>query len=83
MLEVVEAVRTATGAELEVRHGPAKAGEMPAVIVDSSRARAAGWTPKSTFAEGLAAVWDEWSRADLEAITAGAPAAPITAGGRA
>jgi UDP-glucose 4-epimerase len=72
-----------SGAELDVRHGPAKAGEMPAVIVDPSRARAAGWSPRLSFEEGLAAVWDEWSRADVEAIAAGAPAAPITAGGGA
>jgi UDP-glucose 4-epimerase len=81
VLEVVDAVRSATGAVLDVRHGPAKAGEMPAVIVDPSKARAAGWTPRLSFAEGLAAVWDEWSRAGLDAILDGAPAAPITAGG--
>ena len=80
---VVEAVGRVSGAELDVRHGPAKAGEMPAVIVDPSRARAAGWSPRLSFEEGLAAVWDEWSRADVEAIAAGAPAAPITAGGGA
>jgi UDP-glucose 4-epimerase len=83
VLEVVDAVRDATGAELSVRHGPAKAGEMPAVIVDPSKARAAGWTPRIGFEDGLAAVWDEWSRADLDAIAAGAPAAPVTAGGGA
>ena len=32
--------------------GPAKAGEMPAVIVDPSRARAAGWAPRYGFADG-------------------------------
>lgn len=83
VLEVVDAVSEVTGAELSVGHGPAKAGEMPAVIVDPSRARAAGWSPRLSFERGLAAVWDEWSRADLEAITAGAPAAPVTAGGGA
>jgi UDP-glucose 4-epimerase len=49
-----------------VRHGPAKAGEMPAVIVDPSRAHAAGWSPSLTFSDGIAAVWEEWSRADVE-----------------
>jgi UDP-glucose 4-epimerase len=81
VLEVIDAVRRATGAELDVRHGPAKAGEMPAVIVDPSKAGAAGWTPRLSFDEGLAAVWEEWSQADVEAILAGAPAAPITTGG--
>jgi UDP-glucose 4-epimerase len=79
VLEVVDAVRDVTGAALDVRHGPAKAGEMPAVIVDPSKAHAAGWSPKTSFRDGLAAVWEEWSRADLDAITAGAPAAPVTA----
>ncbi len=46
VLEVIDAVREVTGAELPVRHGPAKPGEMPAVIVDPSRARAAGWSPR-------------------------------------
>jgi UDP-glucose 4-epimerase len=66
VLQVVDAVRETTGAELSVRHGPAKPGEMPAVIVDPSRARAAGWSPRLQFGDGLAAVWEEWSRADIE-----------------
>ncbi len=81
VLEVLDAVREVTGAALEVRHGPAKAGEMPAVIVDPSKARTAGWAPRLSFRDGLAAVWDEWSRADLHAIAAGDPAAPVSAGG--
>jgi UDP-glucose 4-epimerase len=66
VLEVVDEVRRVTGAELPVRHGPAKAGEMPAVIVDPSRAQSAGWSPSLTFSEGIAAVWQEWSGADVE-----------------
>jgi UDP-glucose 4-epimerase len=66
VLEVVDEVRRRTGAELSVRHGPAKAGEMPAVIVDSSRAQAAGWSPRWSFSEGIDAVWGEWSRAENE-----------------
>jgi UDP-glucose 4-epimerase len=66
VLEVVDEVRRASGAELEVRHGPAKPGEMPAVIVDPSRAKAAGWSPRYTFAEGLEGVWKEWSEAAAE-----------------
>jgi UDP-glucose 4-epimerase len=81
VLEVVEAVRKVTGAELSVGHGPAKPGEMPAVIVDPRRAVAAGWSPRFTFDEGLGGVWREWSQADAGAIAAGAPAAPVSAGG--
>jgi len=81
VLEVLDAVRGVTGASFEVTHGPARAGEMPAVIVDPSRARAAGWTPRFDFVSGLRGVWDEWSVADVEAIAAGAPAAPVSTGG--
>ena len=71
VLEVIEAVRGVTGAQLEVRHGPARAGEMPAVIVDPSRAREAGWAPQYTLEQGLVGVWDEWSRLELDAVAAG------------
>jgi UDP-glucose 4-epimerase len=71
VLEVVDAVRDVSGAELSVRHGPAKTGEMPAVVVDPSRARAAGWSPRfPSLEDGLVGVWDEWSRADVEAPAA-------------
>jgi UDP-glucose 4-epimerase len=70
VLEVVDEVRRVTSAELPVRHGPAKPGEMPAVIVDSSRARAAGWSPQHSFSDGITAVWDEWSKADVPGAVA-------------
>ncbi len=71
VLEVVDAVRRVTGAELSVTHGPARPGEMPAVIVDSSRARSLGWSPQYDFERGLAGVWEEWSAIDLDAVAAG------------
>jgi UDP-glucose 4-epimerase len=79
VLEVVDTVRSVTGAALPVEHGPARPGEMPAVIVDPARALAAGWAPRYGFAEGVRGVWDEWSAADLDAILAGAPPAPVAA----
>jgi UDP-glucose 4-epimerase len=76
VLEVIDAVREVTGADIEVRHGPAKAGEMPAVIVDPGRAHAAGWSPRyPDLHEGLIGVWEEWATADIEA--------PLAAGGKA
>jgi hypothetical protein len=40
---------------------------MPAVIVDPSRAHAAGWSPRyPQLADGLVGVWEEWSTAELE-----------------
>jgi len=66
--QVIEAVRQVSGAEVPVRHGPAKPGEMPAVIVDPSRAHAAGWSPRyPKLADGLVGVWEEWSVAEIEA----------------
>jgi len=68
--EVIAAVRAVSGAEVPVRHGPAKPGEMPAVIVDPSRAHAAGWSPRyPKLADGLVGVWQEWSAAEIEAPT--------------
>ena len=71
VLDVVEAVRSATGSELEVTHGPARPGEMPAVIVDTRLARSRGWEPRFSFEDGLAGVWTEWSALDLDAVAAG------------
>jgi UDP-glucose 4-epimerase len=71
VLEVIDAVRQVTGADIDVRHGPARAGEMPAVIVDASRAKAGGWSPQWSFEDGLAGVWEEWSQIDLDAVSAG------------
>jgi UDP-glucose 4-epimerase len=79
VLDVLDTVRSVTGASLDVRHGPARAGEMPAVIVDPSRALAAGWAPRYSFADGVRGVWEEWSVADLDTIVAGMPVAPVSA----
>ncbi|HWD66140.1 MAG TPA: NAD-dependent epimerase/dehydratase family protein [Solirubrobacteraceae bacterium] len=70
VLDVVDVVRRATGAELPVRHGPAKPGEMPAVIVDNSRARSLGWEPQFDFPTGVAGVWEEWRTLDIEGAVA-------------
>ena len=79
VLEVVDTVREVTGAPLSVRHGPARPGEMPAVIVDPSRALSGGWSPRYGFADGVRGVWEEWSTADLDTIAAGMPVAPVSA----
>ncbi|MGI8428864.1 MAG: NAD-dependent epimerase/dehydratase family protein [Solirubrobacteraceae bacterium] len=74
VLEVVDAVRHVSGAELQVRHGPAKPGEMPAVVVDPGRAHAAGWSPRHSLDEGLPGVWEEWSRAEIDGAPPWLPA---------
>jgi UDP-glucose 4-epimerase len=67
VLDVVDEVRRVSGAELEVTHGPAKPGEMQAVIVDPAKALSVGWTPEYTFTGGLVGVWEEWSLAEVAA----------------
>ena len=71
VLDVVATVRGVTGVPLTVTHGPARPGEMPAVIVDISRARSAGWTPQIDFEDGVAEVWAEWSALPIDAVAAG------------
>jgi UDP-glucose 4-epimerase len=61
VLDLIDAARIATGAELPVEHIPAKTGEMPAVIVDIARARAElGYEPSMTLPDGLRTVWDDF-----------------------
>jgi len=59
--DMLAAARSVTGAELPAEHIPAKAGEMPAVIVDISAARAAGYQPTHDLKSGLATVWPEFA----------------------
>jgi UDP-glucose 4-epimerase len=61
--DILTAARSVTGAELPATHVPAKPGEMPAVIVDISAARALGYTPTHDLKSGLATVWPEFSEA--------------------
>lgn len=52
-----------TGVAIGKEHVAAKAGEMPAVIVDISKAAASGWRPAYTVREGIAATWEDFSAA--------------------
>jgi UDP-glucose 4-epimerase len=61
--DMVEAARTVTGADIPVHYVPAKPGEMPAVIVDISAARALGYRPTHDLKSGLSTVWPEFSEA--------------------
>jgi UDP-glucose 4-epimerase len=64
--DIVTAAREVTGAPLPVENIPAKPGEMPAVIVDISAARALGWQPAYDLTSGLATVWPEFAPAATE-----------------
>ncbi len=63
VLDLIAEVRAVTGAPLPVRHVPAPAGEMPAVVVRTDRIRALGWAPRVDLATGLAGVWEEFRTA--------------------
>jgi UDP-glucose 4-epimerase len=57
VLELVAAVGEVTGRPVPVERVPAKAGEMPAVVVTIDAARRLGYAPSVRLAEGLATVW--------------------------
>jgi UDP-glucose 4-epimerase len=62
VLELLDAVRTVTGCALTAEHVAAKPGEMPAVIVDISRAREQlGYRPSIALVDGLATVWQDFA----------------------
>jgi len=59
--DIVEAARSVTGAELPAEHVPTKPGDIPAVIIDISAARALGYAPRFDLKAGIATVWPEFS----------------------
>jgi UDP-glucose 4-epimerase len=59
--DIVLAAREVTGAALPVENVPAKPGEMPAVIIDISAARALGYRPAFDVKSGLSTVWPEFA----------------------
>lgn len=61
--DILDAARSVTGAKLPVENTPPRAGEMAAVIVDISAARALGYRPQHDIKSGLATVWPEFSEA--------------------
>jgi UDP-glucose 4-epimerase len=62
MLELLAAVRAVTGRALPAEHVAAKPGEMPAVIVDISRAREwLGYRPSVSLHDGLVTVWQDFA----------------------
>jgi UDP-glucose 4-epimerase len=62
--DILAAARSVTGAPLPAKHIPPKPGEMPAVIVDISRARSIGFRPQHDLKSGLATVWPEFAEAE-------------------
>ena len=71
VLEVSTRFAAVTGAELDVRARPRRAGRDAGRDRRSGRGPAAGWSPQYSFEDGLEGVWEEWSRLDLDAVAAG------------
>jgi UDP-glucose 4-epimerase len=61
--EIVAAARSVTGVAIPAENVPPKPGEMPAVIIDISAARALGYKPVHDLKSGMATVWPEFSEA--------------------
>jgi UDP-glucose 4-epimerase len=62
VLQLIDAVRAATETDVPVTHVPAKNGEMPAVIVDVSKAqRELGYQPGVELTDGLRTVWADFT----------------------
>jgi UDP-glucose 4-epimerase len=58
--EMVAAARRATGAPIPVENVPVPPGEMPAVVVDISAAKALGYQPVYDLESGIATVWPDF-----------------------
>ena len=61
VLELVDAAREATGRPIGTEHVPPKPGEMPAVVVDVSRAAGRGWSPEVALVDGLRTAWSDFA----------------------
>jgi len=64
MLEAIEVAEAVSGRRLDVRYGPAAAGDVRRTAPDASRIRGdLGWSPQVALADGLAAQWEwAWAR---------------------
>ncbi|MHB1987013.1 MAG: NAD-dependent epimerase/dehydratase family protein [Acidimicrobiales bacterium] len=49
-----------TGRDIGKEHVAPKPGEMPAVIVDNSRAKSRGWLPEHDIRSGIKATWEDF-----------------------
>jgi len=59
--EMVTTARLVTGAPIPVEHVPVGHGEMPAVVLDISAARALGYQPGYDLRTGMATVWPDFA----------------------
>jgi nucleoside-diphosphate-sugar epimerase len=65
--EAIALLERLSGRTLDVRHGPAEAGDVPRTKADTTRIEAElGWQARTPLEEGLRAQW-EWARARVGA----------------
>jgi UDP-glucose 4-epimerase len=58
VLELVDAMRRATGREIDPEHGPERLGDLQRSVLDPGlAARELGWKPEVSLEEGLRATW--------------------------
>ncbi|MBA2530494.1 MAG: NAD(P)-dependent oxidoreductase [Nocardioidaceae bacterium] len=61
VLDLIAAVREATGCPIPAEHVSARAGEMPAVVVDVTTARSRGWEPQVSLSQGVRSAWADFA----------------------
>ena len=62
VLELVEAMRRATGREIDAEHGPERLGDLQRSVLDPSLAeRELGWLPEVALEDGLRETWQFFS----------------------
>jgi UDP-glucose 4-epimerase len=61
VLDLVAAAREATGCPIPVTHVEAKAGEMPAVVVDTAEARRRGFVASVSLVDGIRSAWADFA----------------------
>jgi UDP-glucose 4-epimerase len=60
VLDLVAAAREATGRPIPATHVAAKAGEIPAVVVDTAEARRRGFESQVSLVDGLRGAWSDF-----------------------
>jgi UDP-glucose 4-epimerase len=67
--EMVSTARRVTGAAIPAENVPVPLGEMPAIVLDISAAKALGYRPGYDLEAGMATVWPEFDPANPQQTT--------------
>jgi UDP-glucose 4-epimerase len=69
--DMVATARRVTGAAIPAENVPVEKGEMPAIVIDISAAKALGYQPAYDMQAGLATVWPDFDPAQGTGIGTG------------